>query len=158
MIKYVEGDLFKSDLSNKLICHVCNDQGAFGAGFVVPLAKAFPKAKKDYLRFYRSKLDGSSDWYVKRFGMGETQFSTQGFDTVVANMIAQDFRNGRSLRYDKLVKCMNQCMYYAKFHKLDIVSPKFGSDLAGGNWEFIEELIKDIWTDNGLYVTIHYLK
>jgi hypothetical protein len=33
------------------------------------------------------------------------------------------------------------------FKDSDIYAPKFGSGLAGGNWEFIEELIDEILVD-----------
>jgi hypothetical protein len=34
---------------------------------------------------------------------------------------------------------------FDKENTVQIHAPKFGSGLAGGNWNFIEELIKDIW-------------
>ena len=32
---------------------------------------------------------------------------------------------------------------------------KFGSDLAGGKWELIEELIKETWVDRGFDVVVY---
>ena len=37
--------------------------------------------------------------------------------------------------------------------KIEIHCPKFGSGLAGGNWEFIKDLIEDIW--GRYFVTIY---
>jgi hypothetical protein len=54
---------------------------------------------------------------------------------------------------------MNQVRSYTKElqknsenARVEIHSPKFGSGLAGGNWNFIEELIKDIWYDCEVFV------
>ena len=45
-IKYLLGDATSPDLSTRpLIAHICNDIGAWGKGFVVPLGQKYPKAK-----------------------------------------------------------------------------------------------------------------
>ena len=41
-------------------------------------------------------------------------------------------------------------------HNVQIHAPKFGSGLAGGNWNFISCLIEDIW--DGIPVFIYDLK
>jgi hypothetical protein len=38
--------------------------------------------------------------------------------------------------------------------KYEIHAPKFGSGLAGGNWNFIENLIEDIWIDIPVYIYV----
>jgi hypothetical protein len=35
-----------------------------------------------------------------------------------------------------------------------ICCPKFGSLRSGGNWDFILELIEEIWLNNGIDVTV----
>jgi hypothetical protein len=37
--------------------------------------------------------------------------------------------------------------------KVEIHCPKFGSGLAGGNWDFISNLIEDIWSK--YHVTVY---
>ena len=55
MLSYVEGDLF--DFLNAdhhvMIAHVCNDKGAWGSGFVVPLAKKYPTTRQEYINWYK---------------------------------------------------------------------------------------------------------
>ena len=51
-IKYQVGDLFEAIDSYKekiIIAHVCNNKGAWGSGFVIPLGKKYPLAKSEYL-------------------------------------------------------------------------------------------------------------
>jgi hypothetical protein len=77
-------------------------------------------------------------------------------------MIAQNrllnSKNKRPLNYAALVYCMNQVRTFAKEFqtqhdsKIEIHSPKFGSGLAGGNWNFISELINDVWYDSHVFV------
>jgi hypothetical protein len=46
MITYIVGDATDPQgQGKKMIVHVCNDIGAWGLGFVVPLGTKFPKAK-----------------------------------------------------------------------------------------------------------------
>jgi hypothetical protein len=54
---------------------------------------------------------------------------------------------------------MNQVKSFAKnlqanneTNKVEIHAPKFGSGLAGGNWNFISELINDVWYDLQVYI------
>ena len=79
-------------------------------------------------------------------------------------MIAQNGtiskKNYRPLNYLALVKCMNQInMFISKnFNndtRVEIHAPRFGCGLAGGNWNFISDLIDDIWTNKSVVI---YLK
>lgn len=79
----------------------------------------------------------------------------------VANMIAQHSTithqgaGARCLRYDALVECMNHVANCFNRQGSRIHCPKFGGALAGGNWDFIAELIQDIWINNGIPTTVY---
>ena len=38
---------------------------------------------------------------------------------------------------------------------LEIHSPKFGMGYPGGKWEFIQNLVEDIWRDKNVFVYNH---
>ena len=174
-IKYVEGDLFQPILAMPpektiFIGHVANNLGIMGSGFVVPLAKYFPSAKQEYHKWHEA-----NNWQGKPFQLGETQFVivNKNPNVIVANMIAQNnvIRNTngiRPLRYNALAKCMDEVAKvineleqettFSGLKDVEIVAPSFGSNLAGGDWNFIAELIQDCWLNKGISVTIHYLK
>ena len=168
MIYCVKGDLFngvKNVVNGTVIIpHVCNNIGAWGAGFVVPLGKKYPKAKESYLKWYNTP----------DFFLGNTQLILVDNGVIVANMVAQDgITSGstgdrsrvvdRPLRYDALVNCMLQVKETAlrpfsdSDEKAVIHCPKFGSGLAGGEWAFIEKLIEDIWDSAGLDTVVYTL-
>jgi hypothetical protein len=142
-IKYVKGDLFELIPKDKpvMIPHVCNDVGAFSAGFVAALNKRFPTARENYLQL-RKELGLS---------LGNTQIVTvdEKQPIFVANMISQhgliSVDNPVPLKYLALVKCMEAVRKAATDHQCQIFAPKFGSQLAGGCWEFIELLIQEAW-------------
>ncbi len=142
--------------------HVCNNIDLFGAGFAAQVAERYPDVKANYHMLGKSFLSKN---------MGYTQILKTKEDPkykhklYFVNMIAQNgiksHNNLRPLNYYALVKSMaslaqfidNNTGFLNKTESIEIHCPKFGSGLAGGNWSFIEDLIKDIWSK---YPTIIY--
>lgn len=135
--------------------HVCNNIGAFGAGFSGEIERRFPEVALNF------SIGG-------KIKIGNTQFVTvvENNNTknklIVANMVAQNEvvsqKNPRPLHYPSLVKCMYAVKELADAIQqtektVRIHAPKFGSGLAGGNWNFIADLIDDIWSTHT--VSIH---
>jgi hypothetical protein len=169
-INYVRGNLFDyvhdyTKQGNRgcsvIVPHVCNNINAFGAGFAGALGERYPIVKENY------HLLGST--FLKN-NLGYVQFvevsrdNTYGHKLIFANMIAQNGliskTNTRPLNYWSLCKSMVNIAYYIKTNfstdnKVEIHAPKFGSGLAGGDWNFIEKLIEDIWFS---YSTFIYIK
>ena len=132
MIHYLKGDATDPQgFGNKLIIHVCNNQGAWSAGFVIALSR---KGKEPEY-YYRRK---------RRHILGDVQFVQVSDENrnniIVANMIAQitGDKNGVNLRYMALYKCLIAVNEYAAKHQCTIHAPRFG----GGDWKIIEAKIK----------------
>jgi hypothetical protein len=161
-IKYIVGDLFAAIAENPnpiIIPHICNDIGAWGAGFVVPLGKHFPKAKEMYLDW------ASKHWKLTGipFKLGEAQYVHIDDQITVMNMIGQrdcghDDTGRPPIRYSSLVRCMQNVAAIAEGLNAEIHAPAFGAGLAGGDWEFLEEFIIEIWCDWDIPVTIYSLE
>lgn len=142
------------------IPHVCNNINLFGAGFAKYIGDKFPIVKENF------HLLGN------KANLGHTQYISVASNNLsktkifICNMIAQNSiispKNNRPLNYGSLVFCMNDirnkiaALSQDNINdiKYEIHAPKFGSGLAGGNWNFIENLIEDIWTDLPIYVYI----
>lgn len=153
-IQYIKGDLFehipdiKFDSSGMkiIIPHVCNNIGCWGSGFVIPLGQNFPIAKKAYMAHVKND----------NLFLGQVSIPLVDDNIYVANMIAQEGImssstgdrgkvNHKPIRYAALCKCLEKVNILCKGY--DVYAPKFGSNLAGGNWDFIEELIEEILID-----------
>jgi hypothetical protein len=146
-----------------IVPHVCNNIGAFGAGFAGGVAKHYPIVKENY------HLLGN---HFLKNNLGYVQFvevdkdNTYGHKLIFANMIAQNgtisTTNNRPLHYGALVKSMYRLISYINENyndqKIQIHCPKFGCGLAGGNWKFIEQLIEDIWYDKTVFIYDLYKK
>lgn len=149
-LKYIEGDMFsvlESNPNKIIIPHICNSHGAWGAGFVVPLGRHFPKAKESYLAWAKERT----------FVLGSTQIVQVSENVHVANMVAQVLGGARPLFYNHLAKCLDDVAKFVLENSGEIHAPMFGSGLAGGNWNIVEELICDSWLRYGLSATIYYL-
>lgn len=168
-VSYRKGDIFEfsralinaeSFGSSVLIPHVCNNINAFGAGFAKCVADRYPIAKANYhmlgLNFMKN-----NPGHVQI--IEADQSAKYNHKILIANMICQNGlknnKNPRPLNYYYLVKSMaNIGQYVRQFKKIDpsmdiqIHCPKFGSGLAGGNWNFIKMLIEDIWLGIPVYV------
>lgn len=140
-----------------VVPHVCNNINAFGAGFAGQVAQLYPEVKANFhMLGSQAKLGHVQFINVK----SEKKY---GHSIIFANMIAQNKlisdKNKRPLNYAALVYCMNQVRSYTKhlqsasdINRVELHCPKFGSGLAGGNWNFISDLITDIWHDMDVFV------
>lgn len=96
-----------------------------------------------------------------RFVLGGSQLIQLPDNYVLVNMIGQHgYGQGQSrqpIRYGALAKAMSgltEIITNAQ-SPCEIHCPKFGSDLAGGNWKVIEAMILELWVDNGIPVTAY---
>lgn len=135
-IHYLEGDATQP-IGNgvKIVAHVCNNIGAWGAGFVLAVSKRWPIAKSCYLR-------------IKNKELGLMQLVHVGNEVFVANMIAQNNINdsksgwlGDLIDYDALVICLDSVFSYAQDIGATVHMPRIGCGLAGSSWDKIEPLL-----------------
>jgi hypothetical protein len=143
-----------------IIPHVCNNINLFGAGFAKYIGEKFPIVKENF-HLLGNKASLGHNQYISVLHNNNTKTKL-----VVCNMIAQDgvvnVKNIRPLNYGSLVFCMNDIKNKILLlssndindNKYEIHAPKFGSGLAGGNWNFIENLIEDIWTEIPVYIYV----
>lgn len=140
-----------------IVPHICNDIGAWGAGFTGALDVVYPEIGE---RFRKMHTDPNNNG----LHLGDVTWATVGSHVNdVANMVAQcgvrSKSNLQPIRYAALVLCMEKVLLHAReTGVVNICCPRFGSGLAGGRWEFIELLIKEIWVNRGLNVKVWILK
>lgn len=146
MLNVHNGDLFDFiiELDNIIIPHVVNNIYKWGAGFVVPLGKRFPEAKKAFSLNMKPVL-GSVE-YVFSDGV------------LIANMYAQNGclsrNNTHPLDYDALRSCMVDVSNRATALGSRIVAPAFGCGLAGGDINIVYDMINDIWNHHDVTICV----
>jgi|SRR5690606_6939258 len=138
-ITYLEGDATAPvGDDTKIICHVCNDVGGWGAGFVLALSKRRPEPEARYRAWY-------SQGESAGFRLGAVQLVEVEASLLVANMVAQ--RGVRAaggvppLRYDALRECLTTLGEQAVSRHASVHMPRIGCGLAGGSWPEVESII-----------------
>jgi O-acetyl-ADP-ribose deacetylase (regulator of RNase III) len=136
-IQYVKGDATQPQGDgNKIIVHICNDIGAWGAGFVLAISK----------KWYAPEMAYRNN---KKRELGSVDFIRVADDIIVANMIAQkgigcDAEGNPPIQYGALRIALNKVNHHAWTTGSSIHMPRIGCGLAGGDWNKVEQIIKDV--------------
>lgn len=154
MIKYVVGDATAPAGDGiKLIVHICNDIGAWGAGFVMALSRKWDQPEREYKRIP-----------AKKRKLGYVQYVPVGNNTYVVNMIAQhNIRPNEfgvpMVRYGALETCLNKVVNFARSldnetTPVSIHMPPVGCGLGGGKWSVVKAVLNEAIPDD-IPVTVY---
>lgn len=135
-----------------IITNVCSPMNKIVSGFSKELYNEYPTLIKEIEVAYNPKNICS---YRTVYQHPKTRAQI-----IVANMYClSNKQKHRFLNYAQLVFCMYDIKKkiitlkeeFPDF-KTEIHGPKFGSAFLGGNWNFISELIKDMWSDQSVFI------
>jgi O-acetyl-ADP-ribose deacetylase (regulator of RNase III) len=152
-IAYIKGDAICPQAKGvKLICHICNDLGGWGKGFVLAISRRWDAPEEQYRA-----------WHAKRnendFGLGAVQFVQVEPYIWVANMVAQrgmkPGSSGPPIRYEALAECLKKVATRSLELGASLHMPRIGCGLAGGQWSRVEPLILEHLCRQGLSVTVY---
>lgn len=157
-LRYVIGDATQPQGEGaKILVHVCNDIGAWGRGFVLPLAKRFPETK----RAYKLWATGATD---QPFELGQVQFVRVRPDLEVANLIGQhDIARKNTptdqppMRYEAIRAGLAKVRERAEQLRATLHMPRIGAGVAGGEWDIIAGIVHDELVTYGLETTVYDL-
>lgn len=167
-LKIVEGDATEPQTVHEkevvVIVHICNNENKWGSGFVLALNKKWKEPEQVYRSFCERHIKPTLTLPI----LGKVCYAKIDNHLVIANMIGQDGTistdNPIPIKYKALVNCMSEVFAYIEMIKAQtsnpvvIHCPKFGSLRAKGNWEFILELIREIWLEQGIDVVVYEFK
>jgi O-acetyl-ADP-ribose deacetylase (regulator of RNase III) len=150
-IEYVVGDaVYPGGPGRKIVAHVVNDQGGWGAGFVIALSRRWQEPEKVY----------RATWPM--FSLGSVQLVPTGDDVYVANLYAQNGYMGRTnpqpLQYESLRHCLTHLALSAKRMGASVHMPRIGCGLGGGDWSVVSEIISHTLCNTAVPVTVYDLK
>ncbi|PAD84952.1 Appr-1-p processing protein [Niallia circulans] len=152
MIKIVKGNIL--DAREDLICHQVNCKGVMGAGLAKQIRNKYPVVFEKYKNLCNSHVDKL---------LGSTQYVDVSDGKVVVNMFAQDGygRGKRQTDYDALRLCL-ESIHYTVTSNNTVLNGKsvalpyqIGCGLAGGDWDIVYKMIKEILGD--IELTIYKL-
>jgi O-acetyl-ADP-ribose deacetylase (regulator of RNase III) len=141
-IQYKKGDA--TDLSKvpgpKILMHIVNSEGKWGAGFVLALSKRW---KEPEIRYRSVSID--------ELFLGSIQAVAVEKNLIVVNMVAQELgwsmgSDGKMkppIRYESLNECLDRVDSLAWHFGASVHAPRIGAGLAGGDWDKIEKIIME---------------
>jgi O-acetyl-ADP-ribose deacetylase (regulator of RNase III) len=152
-IRYSQGDAIQPlGRGPKVICHICNDAGGWGAGFVLAISRRWPEPERQYRAWHADREHND-------FALGAVQFAPVEPDLWVANMVAQHGL-GRSqavppICYEAVAECLKKVAARAGELVASVHMPRIGCGLAGGEWSQIAPLIEEHLCRPGIAVTVY---
>jgi O-acetyl-ADP-ribose deacetylase (regulator of RNase III) len=150
-ITYLKGDATCPQAKGtKIICHVCNDVGGWGKGFVLALSKRWSEPEAEYRAWYADGTD---------FALGAVRFVQVDPYVWVANLIGQrGVRTGSSgppVRYEAIAAGLAKVAEKARELGASVHMPRIGCGLAGGDWARVEPLVCQHLRAAGVAVTVY---
>jgi O-acetyl-ADP-ribose deacetylase (regulator of RNase III) len=145
LINYVIGDATRPQGDGqKIVAHVCNNIGKWGAGFSGAVTKRSALPESAFRQLYVDYREGK---YNISSLLGVVQVITISEDVSVANMIAQNGVVGRNnpkpIRYDALNEALRRLNSLVADTDASVHMPRIGCGLAGGDWERVEKIIQN---------------
>ena len=143
MIQTKFGDVL--GVPSGIIVHGCNSVGVMGAGIALQIKNRFPDAFEEYKKeFIRHGL-----------ALGTATVATVDTNKYIVNAITQTLSGDRrrQVNYEAIAECFERVgLFHEKIEKqtgtnLDIVFPKIGAGLGGGNWDIISTIIDKTISD-----------
>jgi O-acetyl-ADP-ribose deacetylase (regulator of RNase III) len=136
----------------RIICHICNDMGGWGKGFVVAISKRWPEPEAQYRAWHgQGEADG--------FRLGAIRLVRVEPTLLVANMIAQRGMRPSNgvppIRYEALRECLSALAEQAVIHEASVHMPRIGCGPAGGTWPEVEAIIDATLSAAGIEVYVY---
>jgi O-acetyl-ADP-ribose deacetylase (regulator of RNase III) len=159
MLRYVEGDATAPvGDGHKIIVHICNNAGLWGAGFVLAVSAQWPQPERAYKAWSR-------DWKQDSIALASVQFVAVECPSdnepdkpflFVANIIGQHgihpIDGVPPVRYDAITLALQSVALHAQRLGASVHMPRIGCGLAGGSWETMGPIIEDTLKDVETYV------
>lgn len=154
-IRYVKGDATEPMGDGpKIIAHVCNDVGGWGAGFVLALSRRWAGPESEYRAWYGDRAHND-------FALGAVQLVPVENELWVANIIGQEglvaTAEGPPVRYQAIEAALQDLSDEARARAASVHMPRIGCGLAGGEWAAVERIIERTLVSAGIDVVVYDL-
>lgn len=156
-LQYVVGDATAPQgEGRKLIAHIVNPVGAFGAGFVVAVNRRWPAVRPAYQKLCaQAEAEGGQ---LRLLGKIQVMDVEEGI--AIANLFAQLAPGAsRPIRYDALYNALEalQKLLAVQDAPVSVHMPRIGAGLARGHWPIIEQIVIHTLVSPGVDVTVYDL-
>lgn len=156
-IKHVEGNLLDFPSNTNVICHCCNTLGGvFGAGIAKQIAEEYPVALEEDILAAKEKRNVLGGFSGVRLSNGKMIINLYGQAEVGIGKRRLDYE-AIYCALEALKDKLEQAHTEGRIYHLGIPYG-IGCGLAGGAWSIVEAMIKDLFENSPVNVTIVKLK
>jgi O-acetyl-ADP-ribose deacetylase (regulator of RNase III) len=136
-IKEIEINLLYT--TQEFIAHGTNCQGVMGAGVAFALRTKFPKMFEKYRELCDQNKNNTETL------LGTIQTVSCDNKTIINCFTQLGYGTSKQqVDYEAIRKCFKALNEYAKENKIsEIVMPRVGSGLGGGDWDIIKNIIEE---------------
>ncbi len=145
MIYYERADITGTHLTH--IVHGCNNQGAFGSGVALAIAKKYPEAQKQYFDLVKP-LNNTS-----RESLLGTAQVVRSKDKIIGNLFTQGSYGRTGVHAQVKYIYLGLKNFIEQVGPQTIASPAIGTGLGGLNWEQVEQAYEQICRE---YPAVHF--
>jgi len=163
MIKIIEGNIL--DAEEDIICHQVNCRGKMASRLAKQIRDKYPNVYKEYINLINWAKEEYKRGYSKKESLlGSIQFVNCSDGKVIANLFGQE-KYGRDKQYTdyialrKSLESLYESVTWSNNtlkNKSIAIPYNLGCGLAGGNWDIVYEMIKQVFYN--YEVTIYKLK
>lgn len=160
MVTYIKGDATKPQGDGfKIIVHIVNDSGGWGAGFVLALNKISLRPRNEYRLAYKYRN-------TPFLPLGTMKMVTlEDNETIVCNLVGQhgtvSKTNPQPVSYEAIEHGLNAVAQWIEDYLPDepvtVHMPRIGCGLAQGKWDVVESIINRTLTLRDIDVTVYDL-
>lgn len=152
MVQYITGNLFSTKAT--LIAHGVNCRGAFGSGVAGQMKRIFPGAYTAYIEKYQKE-----GWKLGDVQIIEIAPNTFPLIANCATQFGYGYADGQTVfaDYPAIERVMEVLEYYCSTRKYSLAIPRIGAGLAGGDWETINQIIKDVFDKSPVTLEVYTL-
>jgi len=152
MIKIIEGNILNA--TEDIICHQVNCRGKMGSGLAKQIRNKYPNVYESYVKLVNWQKEEYNKGLAKNKSLlGNIQFVDCSDGKVIANLFGQEGygRDKQYTDYTALRKSLESlyetvtCDYNTLYGKSIAIPYNLGCGLAGGNWNIVYEMIKQIF-------------
>lgn len=147
-IQYIKGDATQPIKKPAVICHICNDIGKWGKGFVLALSERWKTPENSYKKWYWGGRQSS-------FHLGNIHTVPVEEGIHVCNMVAQHGIGGHAIRYGMLGHCLEKLGNTISNSNRSVHMPRIGCGLAGGEWMRVVMLVTKNLSDKDIEVFVY---
>ena len=153
-LRILQGDATEPfGAERKLLLQVVNDQATvWGGGFAKQARKKWPAAQAAFVKWAYGR---------QNLKLGNTHFFKVRADLSLVSLVAQHgfgkAARGPRLRYGALFSALEKVADAALEQSATVHMPRIGAGEAGGDWNIIDGILREVLISRGIKITIYDL-